>query len=333
MTWRVRKPLTVFARGVSLRRRVAYSLAIVRLILVPVIFLAVYYLFRMGWIVDRIVSVHAPVATMAERASIEMLDARRAEQDYFLSHDPEKLQTNRDALRDLEEIIGTMRTLQPAEQPSTEKMLDEVKLHRARLEEAVARMGGPGQAPVERIQKVVQAYEKDLDSLLKKDRRETRGQLMDDLRSRVGSFDVQITETLEAEDPTLRQATTDLQASSDEIRQLASDLEKRSWDRVLHDQMETRQLAHRAEWVLIIVSSATLVLSVLLSFILPRQVVKPLVDLKEAVDHAAAGNYEMEFDVQGDGEVVQLANSVRRLIGHVREQREQRMKARVGVRR
>ncbi|PYV06881.1 MAG: hypothetical protein DMG26_02045 [Acidobacteria bacterium] len=147
---------------------------------------------------------------------------------------------------------------------------------------------------------------------------------------RVGSFDVQITETLEAEDPTLRQATTDLQASSDEIRQLASDLEKRSWDRVLHDQMETRQLAHRAEWVLIIVSSVTLVLSVLLSFILPRQVVKPLVDLKEAVDHAAAGNYEMEFDVQGDGEVVQLASSVRRLIGHVREQR---MKISVAARR
>jgi len=146
----------------------------------------------------------------------------------------------------------------------------------------------------------------------------------------VGSFDVQITETLEAEDPTLRQATTDLQASSDDIRQLASDLEKRSWNWVLRDQMETRQLAHRAEWVLIIVSSVTLVLSVLLSFILPRQVVKPLVDLKEAVDHAAAGNYEMEFDVQGDGEVVQLASSVRRLIGHVREQR---MKISVAARR
>src|SRR6266581_4900840 len=135
------KSFKILAPGSSLRRRTAYSLALVRLILVPVIFLAVYYLFRMGWIVDRIVNVDAPVATMAERASIEMLDARRAEQDYFLSHDPEKLQTNRDALRDLEEIIGTMRTLQPAEQPSTEKMLDEVKLHRARLEEAVARMG------------------------------------------------------------------------------------------------------------------------------------------------------------------------------------------------
>src|SRR6266571_7468933 len=102
------KSFKILAPGSSLRRRTAYSLALVRLILVPVIFLAVYYLFRMGWIVDRIVNVHAPVATMAERASIEMLDARPAEQDYFLSHDPEKLQTNRDALRDLEEIIGTM---------------------------------------------------------------------------------------------------------------------------------------------------------------------------------------------------------------------------------
>src|SRR5438046_634274 len=168
MTWRVRKPLTVFARGLSLRRRVAYSLAIVRLILVPVILLAVYYLFRMGWIVDRIVSVHAPVATMAERASIEMMDARRAEQDYFLSHEPEKLEDNRKALNDLEELIGTMRALQPAEQATTQKMLDEVKTHRARLEDAVARMGGPGQAPVERIQRAVQAYEKDLDGLLKR---------------------------------------------------------------------------------------------------------------------------------------------------------------------
>jgi hypothetical protein len=68
MTWRVREPLKVFAHGVSLRRRVAYSLALVRLILVPVILLSVYYLFAMGWIVDRIVSVDAPVATLAERA-------------------------------------------------------------------------------------------------------------------------------------------------------------------------------------------------------------------------------------------------------------------------
>ena len=66
----LRKSFKILAPGSSLRRRVAYSLAIVRLVLVPVIFLAVYYLFRMGLIVDRIVSVDAPVARLAEQASV-----------------------------------------------------------------------------------------------------------------------------------------------------------------------------------------------------------------------------------------------------------------------
>jgi signal transduction histidine kinase len=46
------------------------------------------------------------------------------------------------------------------------------------------------------------------------------------------------------------------------------------------------------------------------------------VALKAAVDHATAGNYAIEFDVEGQGEVVQLANSVRKLLAHVREKDE-----------
>jgi uncharacterized membrane protein (Fun14 family) len=65
----LRRSFKIFAPGSSLRRRVAYSLAGVRLVLVPVIFLAVYYLFKMGVIVDRIVNVDAPVATLAEQAT------------------------------------------------------------------------------------------------------------------------------------------------------------------------------------------------------------------------------------------------------------------------
>src|SRR5689334_24481840 len=98
MSWRVRKPLRVFARGASLRRRIAYSLALVRLILVPVIFLAVYYLFRMSWIVDRIVNVDAPAAALAQQVSIEMLEARRAERNFLLLRDTGYLATNRESI-------------------------------------------------------------------------------------------------------------------------------------------------------------------------------------------------------------------------------------------
>src|SRR5215467_7641077 len=315
------KPMQVFARGASLRRRVAYSLAVVRLILVPVILLAIYYLFAMSSIVDRIVSVDAPVATLAERASIEMMDARRSERNYVLLHDPVDLQHNHESLAALIQIINTCRDLQPQEDVTTRKMLDQVNLYQRQLESVVSHMGEPHEAPLARIEQVVRAYQKQTNELLRRARHESQARLIDDLRNQVGSFDAQISATLETEDPALRQATLDLQASSNEVLQLANDLEKRSWGRVQFDHQEARNLKVRAEVVLLIVSSLTLILSVFVSFILPREVVKPLSDLKAAVDHAAAGNYEIEFDLQGDGEVVQLANSVRQLISHVREKR------------
>ena len=319
MAWRVRKPFRVFARGTSLRRRVAYSLAIVRLILVPVIFLAVYYLFAMGGIVDRIVSVDTPVASLAGRASTEMQEARRAERNYFALRDQEDLTANRQALLNLEQIVASCRELQPAESPTTQKMLDDVKVYRARFNEAVSHMEEPPQAPAERVNSVVENYQRQLAELFRKAGRQSPARLMPEIRNQLDSFDAEITSRLEAEDPALRQATTELRRSSNDLLQLSHDLETRSWSRVQRDHEDARRLIWRAEWVLGIVSFLALLLSVTASFILPRQVVKPLVDLKQAVDHAAAGNYEIEFDVEGHGEVVGLANSVRRLISHFRE--------------
>ena len=67
MEWRKCRHFEILAPGSSLRQRVAYSLAIVRLILVPVMFLAFYYLLEMGRIVDRIVNIDAPATQLAEQ--------------------------------------------------------------------------------------------------------------------------------------------------------------------------------------------------------------------------------------------------------------------------
>jgi CHASE3 domain sensor protein len=314
----LRKSFKIFAPGSSLRQRVAYSLAVVRLVLVPVIFLAVYYLFKMGVIVDRIVNVDAPVATLAEQASVQMLDARRAERSYFLLRDPEYLQANQVSLIQVKEILGKICNLASVEKDPTQEALENVKLYEQQFAAAVSLAGKPGGTAVERVQEVVRAYENDLNDLLKQARRKTRTQLIDDLRSQVGSFDAQITSTMEVGDPALREVTPALQASSQRVLQIASELETRSWARVQHDHEEARHLLYGAEWVLSIVSGVTLVLSVWISFVLPRQVVKPLLELREAVDHAASGNYLIDFELRGKGEVVELAKSVRNLIAHVR---------------
>src|SRR5258708_25574522 len=86
MPSRIRRSFRVLAPGSSLRRRVAYSLGIVRLILVPVIVLAVYYLIQTGFIIHPIVSYDAPAATLAPQATIELLYAPPPHPHYFPLH-------------------------------------------------------------------------------------------------------------------------------------------------------------------------------------------------------------------------------------------------------
>jgi methyl-accepting chemotaxis protein len=164
---------------------------------------------------------------------------------------------------------------------------------------------------------VVRAYEQDLNDLLRGARLKKRAQLIEELRNRVGSFDAQISETVQAGNPALAPVTADLQTSSQEVLGMLSDLETENWMRVESDHREARRLLHQAEWALSIVSAITLLFSVWVSFILPRQVVKPLVTLREAVDHAAQGNGAIDFEIAGRGEVADLAKSVQNLIARL----------------
>jgi len=315
----IQKSFKILAPGNSSRKRTAYSLALVRLILAPVIFLTVYYLFRMGWIVDRIVNVDAPAATLAQQASIEMLEARRAERNYLLLHDQNYLETNRAALKKTAGILDNIRDLEPDDQHAIQKAGEALALYQQRFAAAVITLGRPGAGPTDRIQAVVRAYERDLDDVLKKSRHGKREVLMQELRKRVGSFDAQISETVQQGNPELQRVTEDLQTSSQEILQQTSVLESANWGRVQKDHAEAEHLLRQAEWALGIVSAMTLLISVWVSYALPRQVIKPLLNLKEAVDHAAEGNYEIDFDVQGKGEIVELVESLQHLLAAVRQ--------------
>jgi nitrogen fixation/metabolism regulation signal transduction histidine kinase len=319
MIWRSPRSFILLLQGFSLRRQVVVSLLLVRLILVPVIFVAVYYLFAMASIVDRIVSVDAPVATNAERASIEMLDARRAEANYFLLHDPDDIARNRESLRQLEQTIQTCRALQPEETPTFDDLEEQISIYRLSFNHAVDRLGESNLPPIDSLRQVVRRYQRDLDDVLNKSSHETRTEMIETLRARIESFDAEVAAKLEENDPQIRQASREMASSSQRIVNLSTDLEIRGWQRVQRDHQRARGLLFRAEVIGGIVSAITLLVSVWISFTLPRQVVRPLTELKEAVDHASAGNYEITFDVKGKGEVVELAASIRNLIAHVRE--------------
>ncbi|HEY6128317.1 MAG TPA: HAMP domain-containing protein [Candidatus Acidoferrum sp.] len=312
------KSFKILAPGNSLRRRTAYSLALVRLILAPVIILAVYYLFRMGLIVDRIVNVDAPASALAQQASIEMLEARRAERNYLLLRDASYLAANHDAVAKTQQTLENIRSLETHDDGVIQKASNALALYRQQFAEAAAALDRPGQRPTDRVQTVVKDYERDLDNLLKRSGRKSRERLMEELRQRIDSFDTQISRTVEERNPDLQRITEDLQNSSEDILRTTSQLESVNWTRVKDDHAQARKLLREAEWGLSIVSALTLLISVWVSYTLPKQVIKPLLSLKEAVDHAAEGNYEIEFDVHGKGEIVDLVESLRRMLASLR---------------
>ena len=322
MLLRIRKTFAIFTPGTSLRLRVLYSFAIVRLVLAPVILLAVYYLFQMGWIVDRIVSVDAPAASLAQQASIQMLEARRAERNYSLLRDTAYVNINHNLLAEVTDILTKIGNLEPQEQATTNEVVGAIRLYQRHFAAAVAAMGQPGDAPSERIEAVVRNYEGDLNSVVKTSGRKSRAKLIDELRTQVDSFDAQITNTVETGDPTLRRYANDIEMSSHEVFDLTSGLEARIWQRVQDDHGRARRILHRAEWVLSIVSAAVILLSVWITFALPREIVKPLISLKNAVDDAASGDYQIDFELEGKGELVDLAKSVCNLISHVAQARQ-----------
>jgi len=313
----IRKLFKILAPGNSLSRRTAYSLTLVRLILMPVIYLAVYYLFRMGWIVDRIVNVDAPAATLAQQASIEMLEARRAERNFLLLGDKKYLSTSRESIDKTQQSLDHIRRLEPDEQGPIQKASEDLNLYRQRFATATDAFEHSGQAPTDRVQAVVRAYEADLDNLLKRSKHSKRDQLVEELRKRVASFDAEISVTAQAGNPELQRVTEDLQASSEEILRQASALEAVNWGRVQKNHSEAGHLIHQAKWALSILSAVTFLVSVWVSFVLPRQVVKPLLQLRDAIDQAAEGNYEIDFDVHGKGEIVELVESLRHLFAVV----------------
>jgi methyl-accepting chemotaxis protein len=273
----------------------------------------------MGWIVDRIVNVDAPAATLAQRASIEILEARRAERNYLLLHDPVYLAANRESLGRTRQIVSQIQELQPQDLGETQKALEALGVYQQRFSAAVSATSQPGQGDADRIQVVVRAYEKDLNDLLRGAKVKRREQLIEELRNRVGSFDAQISETVQEGNPSLAPVTADLQTSSQQVLGFLTGLETENWKRVESDHKEARRLMHSAEWALSIVSAITFVFSVWVSFILPRQVVKPLISLREAVDHAAQGGGAIELEIEGRGEVADLARSVHNLIVQLRQ--------------
>jgi hypothetical protein len=76
-----------------------------------------------------------------------MLDARRAERNYFLLRDPEYLRANQESLARATEAEGKIRDLEPEEQSATQQALEKPTLYGRQFSDAVSQAEKPGGTP------------------------------------------------------------------------------------------------------------------------------------------------------------------------------------------
>jgi len=133
--------------GSSLRRRVGYSLAIVRLILVPVIFLSVYYLFAMGRIVDRIGECRCPGSKAGRTDFRRDIRGPACSRNYVLFQDPEYLRANQESLMKVRQTLVRIGDLEPDEETIVQKDLDAVNRYEQRFASAVSTLGQSSRNP------------------------------------------------------------------------------------------------------------------------------------------------------------------------------------------
>jgi CRISPR/Cas system-associated protein endoribonuclease Cas2 len=132
----------------------------------------------MGAIINRIVNIDAPVTTLAEQISVNMLRARRSERDYFLLQDSAYLQTNRQALDTIKQTVAKIDELAPEEQSATRAILKAVEQYEQHFGTAVSLLEQPGATTAQRVQDSVAAYETDLNDLLRHAKRTGAAQLV-----------------------------------------------------------------------------------------------------------------------------------------------------------
>ena len=140
----IQKTFKILAPGSSLKRRVVYSLAIVRIILVPVIFVTIYYQFEIVSIVNRIVDIDAPATKLADQIAVQMLAARRSERNYFLLHDLVYIQENQQATGKIKDLVGQIEDLDPSCRSNCQDLLKRVEQYEQQLGAAISLTKEPG---------------------------------------------------------------------------------------------------------------------------------------------------------------------------------------------
>lgn len=300
-------------RGTTIRSRIALSMLCAAALIVPAVIISLFYIRRMNTAVGRIVNQDIELMHIADRISLEFLEARRSEKNFLLYSDTTYLLESMSSLRNVSRLCAEGRRLDPALAIRFDSVCELTSAY-GRLTDSLLRLPHPDAARII-ITPDLSELRAHYESLLRAASRTEDEAVRDSLRSAAalvaGEISVPIPGYRWINDSILSLQTA-MGAQTDSIISHAQ-------TRVVQHRDHARQLATWGQRNILTVLLLVLIVLVWLIIVLPRRAVLPIKRISNALHRVEEGNLDIRIQVRTRDELGQLARQLNRALSYLRE--------------
>jgi HAMP domain-containing protein len=308
----------------SLRSRIGLGITLSRIIFLPVIFLAIYYIAGMVTATNRIAKVDASVGRMADQILFEVGEMRKAEKNFILLKDPASFRKIKESAQKIISLSEDGLILSPSERSHFSQMRESVRGYMALLE-SFSQSGDTPQQDITALKGFsggVEDYQKRIESLLsvakKSKTQEEIAQSIDEISTTAMSFDQFIIQSAIGSEPSRLKLLSELQTRGEEVAAKARLVNENGWKNVEEERARTESLGHRATLLITLTLIVTFLFSFALTWYLPRRLLQPVRDITQALRRASNGNYDVFLTINAKDELGELVKEFHNLVHHMR---------------
>jgi HAMP domain-containing protein len=331
MRWYFWKRWGRYGNRLSMKGRIGLGIAASRLIFLPVITLAIYYIANMKDAANRIAYHEVKTARFADQAVQDITEIRKSERDFLLLKDPVHLKEIDDkGQKLLQQIEGGLlennQLIDAGERAKFETFHSQVKHYLNHIQSLTQTIGpSPSIANFPQFPEMVASYQKLVNSMLEAAK---SSRSPDEINRSIVvisnpdlSFDRFVIQTLIGSDANRAGLYKELQAQGTQLEFLARQISQTRWKKVESERTKIEELGDRATLLITVTLVLTLVVSFSFTWYLPRRVLNPLRQITQALRSASSGNYDVFLHLSAKDELGEMVNEFHNLIEHMRDQK------------
>ncbi len=331
MTWYFWKRWGHYGNRLSMKGRIGLGIAASRLIFLPVITLAIYYIANMKDAANRIAYYEVKAARFADQAVQDITEIRKSERDFLLLKDPVHLKEIDDKgqklLHQIENgLLENEPLIDAGEKIKFEMFRSEVKKYLNHIQ-SLSQTIGPSStiANYPQFPEMVGSYQKLVNSMLEAAKSSRSADEISRSIVEVSnpdlSFDRFVIQTLVGSDANRAGLYKELQSRGAQLELLARQISQTRWKKMELERSKIEELGDRATLLITITLVLTLVVSFTFTWYLPRRVLNPLRQITQALRSASSGNYDVFLHLSAKDELGEMVNEFHNLIEHIRDQK------------